>query len=109
MGSGGSMSSKRPGPITVAAAGLIAALVATGAGASPIPPTPELWVMDADGSDVRSFGSGAYSTEVDWAPDGTRLVRLSGSSLVVVDVATGDETQLTQPPEYPGEVAWSPD
>ena len=75
------------------------------AGASPIPPDPELWVMDADGTGQRVLiGQGGPFdgyTDFSWSPDSTRVVT---GGLVVVDVASGDTTDLGSG----GDVDWSP-
>lgn len=68
------------------------------AAASPTPPRPELWVMDADGTGQRMLagpneGFFDYS-EGAWSPDSTRLVA-SGRGLLVIDVTSGRITELT--------------
>lgn len=73
--------------------------------ASPTPPDPELWVMDADGTDQRQLGDREAGLDgygnFSWAPDSTRIV---ASGLAVVDVATGQVTRL----DSGGEPDWSP-
>ncbi len=81
-----------------------------GATASPIPHPPELWVMDADGSDQRRLSSeGAppvYSPT--WSPDGNEIAHLAGSELRVVTVSTG-ATRIVATEIPSMDIAWSPD
>ena len=105
----GSAQTRRIRALLLAASMLAVLIPISYVDASPIPPTPELWLMDADGSDPREVDTGFYATEFDWAPDGSRFALVSGSALVVVEANTGAETRLTEPPEYPGEIAWAPD
>jgi Tol biopolymer transport system component len=64
--------------------------------ASPIPPSPELWVMASDGTDQRVLadsGDGfyGYGPDSSWSPDSGRMV---SSGLFVIDVETGALTDL---------------
>ncbi len=65
------------------------------AGASPIPPRPELWVMDADGTGQRPLSGQedhfGYGDGFSWSPDSTRLVV---DGLAIFDVASGARTEL---------------
>lgn len=76
-------------------------------GASPQPPTPELWLMDADGTDPVRIATGGYGTNFDWSPDGRRLAFWT-DTLFVLDTETGVQTQLTQTPDLPQDAEWSP-
>jgi len=77
---------------------------------------PELYVMDADGGNVRRLTNNA---EIDgnpsWSPDGTRLVFerccTSGSAdIFTIDVATRAETNLTNSSTRQDfDPSWSPD
>ncbi|MDQ4064568.1 MAG: hypothetical protein M3161_00800 [Actinomycetota bacterium] len=96
---------RRGASAAVACLLIAGAAVTSNALASPLPPPPELWVMDGDGTGQRrvatdvpgyySYGRGA------WSPDSRRLVV---DGIVIVDIATGEATQLTTG-RYP---AWSP-
>lgn len=66
------------------------------ASASPRPPSNELWIMRADGTDqqvlVQDNGwDYGFGSDVSWAPDSSRIVT---SGLVVIEVATGARTQV---------------
>ena len=88
---------------------LSALMIAAGSdvGASPVPPTPELWLMDADGTDPVRIATGGYGHSFDWSPDGRRLAFWT-DRLFVFDTQTGAQTQLTQTPDYPQYAEWSP-
>ena len=55
----------------------------------------------------------APDSRATWSPDGTQLAYVSDQDgtkdLYVLDLETGDETQLTDTPEEEGDPAWSPD
>ena len=53
--------------------------------------TPTVWLVRADGSDLRQVTAGEESA---WTPDGAALVVRRSGGLVVVDVATGAERQI---------------
>lgn len=63
------------------------------AGASPIAPPPEAWVMDPDGTGQRRLApaTGLSLLEAAWSPDSTELVV---PGLDLVDVATGERRSL---------------
>lgn len=72
--------------------------------------TRTLTVMNADGTGRRSVIDGAYSPS--WGPDGSRIAVLRSrdgvpSAIVIVDVATGVETIVTEHATM--EPVWSPD
>ena len=85
----------------------------TGAGSclrvTPIPTTSalpfDIWVVNADGSDARNLTQGRLKRHdgPTWSPDGKRLAFAAspdGSErelqIFVLDVATGETTQLTR-------------
>lgn len=80
-----------------------------------------LFVMDADGTDVRRLTRGRADTDPDWSPDGRLITFVRGENLAsatdanediyVLDLATGATRRLTRTPPGIFEVApaWSPD
>ena len=86
----------------------------------------ELYVMDADGSDVRrvTFTEGVVDFQPAWSPDGRRIVVARGPSttpppedqlthptdLWIIDLVSGRNRQLTDSPDtWEGFADWSPD
>jgi Tol biopolymer transport system component len=111
------MSNRTVGSMTprAIAAALVSAVVISGTSRSSVPPPMEsrLYVMDADGQNVREVtrdkglnGLNRHS----WSPDGRRLL-LEGITRDVGDcgVAAGDRRSLTDEPEFDGRAAYSPD
>jgi dipeptidyl aminopeptidase/acylaminoacyl peptidase len=73
----------------------------------------ELWMMNADGSELRRMTSGHSDHSPVFSPDGKRLLFVSSrdgsSQLYTMPVDGGESTQLT---DFPGGVSapvWSPD
>jgi TolB protein len=85
----------------------------------------ELYVMDADGSNVQqiTFSEGLTDFQPAWSPDGRRIVIARGpgtppppdhltapTDLWIIDLASGQERQLTDSAEtWEGFADWSPD
>ena len=105
------MATSRLWALIVASLLLSAAMIVIGSevDASPIPPRPELWVMNADGTGAAPTPIPATRTltDFDWAPDGSRLAYWS-DAIYVVDVETGEQTRLDATAPYPGNAEWSP-
>jgi len=77
---------------------------------------PELYVMDADGSNVRRLtNNGEIDGNPSWSSDGTRLVferccANGNSDILTIDVATRTETNLTNSSTRQDfDPSWSPD
>ena len=52
-----------------------------------------LWLADADGSDPRLLVDGDFHS-IRWSPDGTRIAFSGGREILVVDVATGESSNV---------------
>lgn len=75
---------------------------------------PDLYVMDADGSDRRRLTSGpAMESNPAWAPDGVHIAFERGgqrtSAIWVLSLVDGGEVRLTDEEGLSGSPSWSPD
>ena len=65
------------------------------------PADMEVWIRDLESGDVRPvFGEGLFSVPGGWSPDGTKLLAVdlrsnSDTSIHVIDLDTGDATEVT--------------
>lgn len=74
----------------------------------------KIWLMAADGSGARQLtqAAGSWDAAPAWRPGGRELAfsRVNtegeGASVMIVDVATGKERQLSRETEVVGHVAW---
>ena len=81
------------------------------------PPYGTLWLMNADGSDPNPLlEPGKYiDLGPSWAPDGTRIALQSNRGvgtnpdIFIVDLDSGELTNLTNHPNVDANPAWSPD
>lgn len=70
-----------------------------------------LYVMDADGTDVRRLTSGLVASSPTWSPDGTQLafVREQGQELVVLNDDGSAQHVVSMERGYYQSPSWSPD
>ena len=69
-----------------------------------------LWLVQADGSGLEPLtdrDSDASSPR--WAPDGRRLAYLAGSELRMHWLDSGRDSRMSELPEVPSHLTWSPD
>ncbi|MDO8614939.1 MAG: hypothetical protein Q7T33_04285 [Dehalococcoidia bacterium] len=83
--------------------------------ATTTPPEAQLCTVKADGSDIRVLvaDAGAYDVEPMWSPDGQdilyRAIIDGVHDIWIVNVASGQRTNVTNSPELDVEPDWSPD
>jgi TolB protein len=68
----------------------------------------DIYTIGADGKGARLMTSRDDSIEPAWSPDGKTIVFAEGGALVVIDVANGDESRLTDPDDNDSSPAWAP-
>jgi TolB protein len=72
-----------------------------------------VWVMQPGGFTPTRLTTDASDTAPAWSPDGTQVAfasaRADNWDLFVIDIATGQETRLTQDPATDLAPVWSPD
>jgi TolB protein len=79
------------------------------------PPYGTVWLMDADGSGPRALLEAGRYLELGptWSPDGTRIAfhsnREGNLDILVLDVESGELTNLTRHSNVDANPAWSPD
>lgn len=73
----------------------------------------DLWLLSADGRHHRPLTDGGDAYGAAWSPDGTRLAYVAAHKdrpqVHVRWMDTGQTAALTQLPEAPADLAWSPD
>jgi Tol biopolymer transport system component len=71
----------------------------------------DIWVMDADGTDVRQITANRAMEDCpSWSPDGSTLVFSRGGDLWVTDVTNPDPHRLVRSPRISENCpSWSPD
>jgi Tol biopolymer transport system component len=74
---------------------------------------PQLWTMNADGSDLRAVGDGQRGWYIEWSPDRSHLIfdlPVDGSEHIATVRIDGSEyTQLTTGDGFFADPAYSPD
>ena len=69
-----------------------------------------IYIMNADGSDVRQLSSDNGSQTPDWSHDGQKIVYINNDDLYVINAdGSGQSVNLTNSPEKDREPSWSPD
>ena len=69
--------------------------------------TYSLYLMDADGTNIRPVNEAIRAGAASWSPDGTQLVYNSGGIRIINRDGTGDVPLTSNPADI--EPAWSPD
>jgi Tol biopolymer transport system component len=74
----------------------------------------QLYLMDADGTNVQRIETGTGNVVPAWSPDGRTIAYMSGVDEGNFDVHTfdlqaGETRQLTDSPAFDGDADWSPD
>jgi Tol biopolymer transport system component len=71
------------------------------------------YLMNPDGSNLRRIDTDVWFEYPSWSPDGSKIAFMgalgSNYEVFVIDVATGETTQLTDSPGHDAWPAWSPD
>jgi len=70
---------------------------------------PDIYVMNADGSDVTRLTGVGIDHSPAWSPDGTQIAYERYGDIWVMNAYGSDETRLTDTPSHDGDPAWSPD
>jgi len=74
-----------------------------------------LWLVNADGTDLRRLTAGELDTQPRWSPDGARLAFVRAAEagkpgqLCVLPMAGGEASVLTKLEKGAADPAWSPD
>jgi Tol biopolymer transport system component len=77
-----------------------------------MPPLPdfdsEIFIMNADGSDqIRLTDNSGWDARPSWAPDGKKIVYVTGGGIKVIDVNRGNQINLTNNGLIDSEPSWS--
>ena len=68
----------------------------------------ELWIVDIDGSDPQRIAEGLHWREPSptWSPDGSAIAFVRDSDIWTIDLESGEQSQVTQAPEYETLPVW---
>ena len=60
----------------------------------------QLWVADIDRGDARKVAEGLHSRDPSptWSPNGSAIAFVHGGDIWAIDLRTGDQSQITDPP-----------
>jgi Tol biopolymer transport system component len=72
-------------------------------------PTPDIYVMNADGTNQTRTNNPVIEDDLDWSPDSTRIVFGSIGSISVMNADGSNVQRLTNYPGYDWSPKWSPD
>ena len=81
------------------------------ASASPIPYPPQLWLIDADGSNPRAEVGDFFNSYLgfSWSPSGNEFAYGNHEGVHIRNLDTNEDRLIVRIDENPSDIAWSPD